>query len=108
MKNNSFSSLDIKSLYINILVDKSIERLENHIRKTNIVLPLLASKLIKSCTLCTSHCYFQRNNTFYTQKFNLPLGSPVSRDLAYISTEFLESGPFKYIQSLGILITSDT
>ena len=46
--------------------------------------------------LCTSHYYFQYN-TFYKQKFGLPMGSPLSWVLACIYLEFLESGPFKYI-----------
>ena len=97
MKNKSFTSLDIKSLYTNITVDRCIERLENHFRKTNIILSLPISKLIQICTLFTSHCYFQHNNTFYKQKFGLPMGFLLSAVLACIYIEFLESGPFKYI-----------
>ena len=55
------------------------------------------SKLLKICTLCTSHCYFQYNNIFFKQKFGLTMGSPLSGVLACIYLEFLESGPFKYI-----------
>ncbi len=58
MKNKSWVNLDIKSLYTNIPVDKYSKHLENLLRKTNITLHLLVSKLIKICTLCTSHCYF--------------------------------------------------
>ena len=58
-------------------VDRCIERLHNHLQKSNPTLPLPISKLIKICTLCTSHCYFQYNNIFYKQKFGLPMGSPV-------------------------------
>ena len=59
----------------NIPVDKCNKRLENHYRKTNTIVLLLISKLIKICTLCTSHCYFQHNITFYKQKFSLSMGS---------------------------------
>ena len=91
------ASLDIKSLYTKIPVDRCIERLHNHLRKSNSTLPLPITKLIEICTLCTSHCYFQYNNIFYKQTFGLPMGSPLSGVLACIYLEFLESGPFTYI-----------
>ena len=97
MKNKSFTSLDIKSLYTNKLVVNCIKRLENHLLKTNILLLLLVSKLIKICTLCTLHCYFQHNNSFYEHKFGLSIGSPLRGVLACIYLKFLESGPFKCI-----------
>ena len=55
MNNNYLASFDIKSLYINIPVNRCIERLQNHLRKSNTTLTLPISKLIKTCTLCTSH-----------------------------------------------------
>ena len=97
MNNKYLASLDIKSLYTNIVVDRCIERLHNHLRKSNSTFPLPISKLAKICTSCTSHCYFQYNNIFYKQKFGLPMGSPLSGVLACIYLEFLESCPFKYI-----------
>ena len=97
MHNKYLASLDIKSLYTNIPVNKCIERLHNYLRKSNTTFPLPISKLIKICTLCTSHCYFKHNNTFYKQKFGLPMGSPLSGVLACIYLEFIESGPFKHI-----------
>ena len=57
MNNKYLVSLDIKSLYtpyiLNIPVDKCIERLHNHIRKSNSTFPQPIPKLIKICTLCT-------------------------------------------------------
>ena len=97
MNNKYLASLDIKSLYTNIPVDKCIERLHNQRQKSNSTFPLPISKLIKICTLCTSHCYFQYNNIFYKQKFGLPMGSSLSGVLASIYLEFLVSGPFRYI-----------
>ena len=44
-----------------------------------------------------SHCYFQHSNTFYKQKFCLPISSQLSSVLACIYLEFLESDPFEYI-----------
>ena len=99
MNNKYLASLDIKSLYTNIPVDRCIVCLHNHLQISNFTLPLPISKLIKICTSCTSHCYFQYNNIFYKQKFGLSMGSPLSRVLACIYLEFLESGPFKYIIS---------
>ena len=84
MHNKYLFSVDIKSLYTNIPVDKCIERQHNYLRKFNTTFSLPISKLIKICTLCTSYCYFQYNNTFYKQKFGLPMGSPLSRVLARI------------------------
>ena len=89
------ASLDIKSSYTNIPVDKSIERLHNYLRKSNTTFSLPINKLIKICTLCTSDGYFQYN-IFYKQKFGLPMGYPLRGVLACIYLEFLESGPFKY------------
>ena len=97
MNNKYLASLHIKSLYTNIAVDRCIERLHNYLRKSNTTFPLPISKLIKSCTLCTSHFYFQYNNTFYEQKFGLQMGSLLSGVLACLYLGFLESGPFKYI-----------
>ena len=45
MKNKFLARLDIKSQYINVPIDRLIERLENHLRKTNTILPL---NLLKS------------------------------------------------------------
>ena len=86
-----------KSLYTNISVDRCIERLHNHLQIFTSTLPLPISKLIKICTLCTSHFYFQYDNIFYKQKFGLPMGSPLSRVLVCIYLESLEFSPFKYI-----------
>ena len=97
MNNKYLAHLDIKSLYTNIPVDRCIECLHDHLRKSNSTLPLPISKMIKTCTLCTSHCYFQYNNILYKQKFGLPVGSPLSSVLACIYLEFLESSPLEYI-----------
>ena len=96
MNNKYLANLDIKSLYTNLPFDRCIECLHNPLRKSNYTLHLPISKLIKICTLCTSHRYFQYN-IFYKQKFVLPMGSPLNGVLACIYLEFLESGPFKYI-----------
>ena len=89
MHNKYFASLDIKSSYTNITVNKCIEGLHNYLRKSDTTFPLPITKLIKICTLCTSYCYFKYNNTFYKQKFGLPMGSPLSGVLACIYLEFL-------------------
>ena len=47
----------------NILVNKCIKHLENHLKKTNIVLPLPAYKTVKICILCLKH-YFQFDGIF--------------------------------------------
>ena len=93
MNNKYSASLDIKSLYTYIPVDRYIERLNCHLWKYNTILPLPISKLINICTLCTKHCYLQYN-TFDKQKFGLPTLSGV---LASTYLEFVESGLFKYI-----------
>ena len=53
MKSKSLVSLDIKSLHANIHVIKCIEHFENHLKKTNLTLPLPVNKIMKICTLCT-------------------------------------------------------
>ena len=97
MNSKYLASLDIKSLYTNIPVDRCIEHLHNHLWKSNSTLLLPICKLIKICSLCTSHCYFQYNNISYKQKFGLPMGSQLKRVLVCIYLEFLKSIPFKYI-----------
>ena len=97
MNTKYLASLDIKFLYTIIPVDRSIESLYNHLRKSNYTLLLPISKPIKICTLYTSHCYFQYNKIFFKQKFGLPMGSPLSGVLACIYLEFLKFGSFKYI-----------
>ena len=77
MNNKYLTSLDIKSLYTNIPVDKCIERLHNLLQKSNSTFLLLISKRIKICTLYTSHCYFQYNKIFYKQKFGFTNGFSV-------------------------------
>ena len=59
-------------------------------------LPLPVFKLIKICSLCTLNCYYQRNNTFYKEKFGLLMGS-LSGVFTCIYLAFLKSGLFKYI-----------
>ena len=99
LNNTSLASLYIISLYTNTPVDWYIKGLDNHLRKTNSILLLYVSKLIKVRTLCTSHWYFQHKRTFYKHKFGLPIGSPLSGIFACNYLEILESGPFKYIIS---------
>ena len=90
-KSKSIDNFDVKFLYTNIPVDKCIERIENLLRKPNTTLSLSVFKFIKTRTLCTSHGYFQHNNTFYKQKFGLPMGFSLSGVLVYIYLEFFLS-----------------
>ena len=65
MKNKSLASLDIKFLHTNVLIDKWIERLENHLGKTDTILPLPGSKLIEIFSWCMTHTH----NHVYTYTY---------------------------------------
>ena len=75
MNSKYFASLDIKSFYTNIPVDRCIECLHNHLRKFNSTLPLPISKLIKICTLSTvtsnATTYFINKNLVYQWDLHL-------------------------------------
>ena len=89
MTNKFLASLDIRSLNTNIPVDKCVELLDNQLRKTNTILPLSVSKLIKICTLCTSHCYFQHSSYFH-KRGGCPRGVMVkTMDCGIVVCEFV-------------------
>ena len=56
MENKSLASLDVKSLYTNIPVNKCRKHLEIHLKKENITLPF-PLKIIKIFTLFIKHCF---------------------------------------------------
>ena len=60
-------------------------------------LPLSVSKLIKMMELCTNHCFFKYNSTYYQQKCCLPVGSPLRSVLACLYQECFKSEPSKHI-----------
>ena len=91
------ASLDVESLYTNIPVDKCLEALRDHLKKTKPTLPIPVDTLIDICTLCCQMNFFHFNNKFYVQRFGLPMGNPISCAIACLYLELLESGPFQYI-----------
>ena len=97
MEVSKVASLDVKSWYTNIPVQKCLASLEEHLRKHNIVLELPIEIIIKIFKLRTELCYFTFEEKYYLQKFGLPMGSPLSGLLACLYLEILESGPFKDI-----------
>ena len=98
IQNKRLASLDIKSLYTNIPVKKCLELLKKHLSSNKeLQLPIPPNRLIKLCELCTNLCFFTYNNRYYTQKFGLPMGSPLSGVLACLFLELLEAGPFQRI-----------
>ena len=78
-------------------VDKCLELLRTHLHKTKPDLPIPIDTLIDICSLCCSINFFNFNNNLYTQKFGLPMGSPISCGIACLFLELLESNPFQYI-----------
>ena len=56
MENKSLASPDIKLLNAYIPVYKYIKRLEDHLKKTNITLPV--NIIIKICIFFTKLCFF--------------------------------------------------
>ena len=95
--NMSLASLDVESLYTNIPVDKCLDALRDHLKKTKPTLPIPADTLIDICALCCQMNFFYFDNNYYVQKFGLPMGNPVSCAIACLYLELLESGPFQYI-----------
>ena len=86
------NSLDITSLYTNITIKKCLNLLATHLRKIKFDSPLI--NIYKHITNMMT--YFKFNNKFYKQKYGLPMGNPLSKILACLFLEFLDSGPFKY------------
>ncbi len=66
MENKSLATVDIKSLYTNIPVNKCIERLEIHHKKTKITLAI--HKVIQICTVCPKQYFVNVTIFFYQQK----------------------------------------
>ena len=57
--------------------------------------------VINICKHITNMTYFKFNNKFYKQKYGLPMGNPLSRVLAGLFLEFLESSPIGYMLPSG-------
>ena len=66
MENKSLDSLNIKSLYTNISVNKCIEHLEIHL-KTNITFPLPVNKIVKNLHIIYEALIFQYNYVLSTK-----------------------------------------
>ena len=96
-RNKKLASLDIKSLFTNIPVEKAITLLDNKLSELNINFSIPKSNIIELIRLCTQQNFFSFNNKYYKQKFGLPMGSPLSGVIACLFLEFLEAGPFKNI-----------
>ena len=96
-RTKKLASLDVKSLYTNIPVKKCIKRLKEHITSKHIPTPLPIDDFFTLIERCTNLCYFKYNESFYKQKFGLPMGSPLSGALACLYLETLEAGPFQEI-----------
>ena len=98
MENQSLASLDIKSLYTNILAKKYIKRFEIHHRKTRIALPLSLHKRTRICILYINISFllttvFLQTKLWFIYEFLL-LGY-----LHSFSINFYNLIPFKFIIS---------
>ena len=88
--------MNIISLYTNIPIKKCLNLLATHLKIIKFDSPLPINTLFNICKHITNMTYFKFNNKFYKQKYGLPMGNPLSRVLACLFVEFLESSPFKY------------
>lgn len=78
MPDKLIATLEIKSLYINVLANKYLNILKEHLSQTKVNLTQPISKIIKICQLFTNQCDFTFKNNFYKQEFEIPMYSTVN------------------------------
>ena len=69
-------------------VDDLLEFLADELEAID--LPVSASKIIELIKLCIKDCKFGFNGNFYSQKFGMALGNPLSPVLSNLYMEFFE------------------
>jgi len=120
--NDILISLDITSMYSNILKQDCIDALTYYLRNSSISMDEIdIEEYCKLTDLVISQNYFQYNDNFYIQKEGLPMGSPLSGYLAnivmckfesdYILTQFKNNIKFwsRYVDdTLSIFRETDT
>lgn len=94
MTNRAMASLVLK-YYTPIYPSPCPQNIENPPQKETKKLPLSVYKFFKN--MQTNHCFFSFSNILYSQKFVLPMGSPISGILAHLFLNFLENAPFRHV-----------
>jgi len=103
--NDILISLDITSMYSNILIQDCLNALTYYLKNSSICMDEIDIEEYCNLTkLVISQNYFQYKGNFYTQKEGLPMGSPLSGYLAnivmckfendYILTQFKDNIKF--------------
>ena len=82
-------SFDVVSLFTKVPVDDLLEFLVDELEAFD--LPLPPSKIIELIKLCIKDCKFGFNGNFYSQKFGMAMGNPLSPVLSNLYMEFFET-----------------
>ena len=82
-------SFDVTSLFTKVPVDDLLEFLKEELDK--IALPLPSSSIIDLIKLCIKDSKFGFNGKFYSQKFGMAMGNPLSPVLSNLYMEFFEA-----------------
>ncbi|XP_076029167.1 uncharacterized protein LOC143018013 [Oratosquilla oratoria] len=82
-------SYDIVSLFTKVPLDDLLIYLKEELNKHD--LPLPSGTLIELIKLCVKDCKFQFNDKFYSQKFGMSMGNPLSPVLSNLYMEFFET-----------------
>lgn len=91
--NNSLISLDVISLFINVPIDLAFQSESFSIRWQYIEhCNIPKDECIKELNLVLNSTFFKFDNKIYKQKFDTPIGCPLSPILANSSTRFGEKG----------------
>ena len=87
--NYQLASLDISSLFTNILIPIVTEIIANRFLELGLYTKIPNIQLLEALKLCLERGYIQFNKDFYLQLFGCPMGSPIASFLADIYLEHI-------------------
>ena len=93
-------SFDVTSLFTKVPVDDLLEFLEEKLETVD--LPHSARTIIDLIKLCIKECKFTFNDKFYSQRFGMAMGNPLSPILSNLYMEFFESRILSNILPRGV------
>lgn len=94
-------SFDVTSLFTKVPVDDLLNFLKEELDNMN--LPLPTSTVIDLIKLCIKNCKFVFDDKFYSQKFGMAMGNPLSPLLSNFYMEFFESKILKNILPANVV-----
>ena len=82
-------SFDVTSLFTRVPVDSLLDYFRNEFEDHNF--PVSCDNLIKLINICVKDSKFIFNSEYYSQKFGMAMGNPLSPVLSNLYVEFLEN-----------------